>query len=211
MKPKTDRGGIKMKINNNLKGLVLLVSVSLSACAQAELPKDHYYRLNITAPQQAKQEVMFDGIIEIERFVADGLTAGRSIVYSDSGNEQQLMEYHYHFWTEPPIIMLRDQLIDFLRAANVAKMVVSPEMRARPDYRLTAKIKRLEKVVGSRPSAIAELELGLQNEKNGEIIHLANYQVEVEAQSQSVDDAVIAMNKALKKIYTRFVASLRRL
>jgi ABC-type uncharacterized transport system auxiliary subunit len=84
-------------------------------------------------------------------------------------------------------------------------------MRARPDYRLTAKIKRLEKVVGSRPSAIAELELGLQNEKNGEIVHLANYQVEVEAQSQSVDDAVIAMNKALRKIYTRFVASLRKL
>ena len=200
-----------MQINNNLKCLVLLVSISLGACAQPELPKDHYYRLNVIAPQQAKQKVIFKGTIEIERFVADGLTVGRSIVYSDSGNEQQLMEYHYHFWTEPPIIMLRDQLIDFLRAANVAKMVVSPEMRARPDYRLTAKIKRLEKVVGSRPSAIAELELGLQNEKNGEIVHLANYQVEVEAQSQSVDDAVIAMNKALRKIYTRFVASLRKL
>ena len=187
------------------------MSVSLGACAQPELPKDHYYRLNVTTPQQTKQEIIFKGTIEIERFVADGLTAGRSIVYSDSSNEQQLMEYHYHFWTEPPIIMLRDQLIDFLRATNVATMVVSPEMRARPDYRLTAKIKRLEKVVGSRPSAIAELELGLQNEKNGEIVHLANYQVEVKAQSQSVDDAVIAMNKALRKIYTRFVASLRKL
>ena len=200
-----------MKMNNNLKGLVLLMSVSLGACAQPELPKDHYYRLNVTTPQQTKQEIIFKGTIEIERFMADGLAAGRPIVYSDSGNEQQLMEYHYHFWTEPPIIMLRDQLIDFLRAANVAKMVVSPEMRARPDYRLTAKIKRLEKVVGSKPSAIAELELGLQNEKNGEIVHLANYRVEVGAQSQSVDDAVIALNKALSKIYSRFVASLRKL
>jgi cholesterol transport system auxiliary component len=200
-----------MQINNNLKCLVLLVSVSLGACAQPELPQDHYYRLNVTAPQQAKQKVIFKGTIEIERFVADGLTAGRSIVYSDSGNEQQLMEYHYHFWTEPPIIMLRDQLIDFLRATNVATMVVSPEMRARPDYRLTAKIKRLEKVIGSKPSAIVELELGLQNEKNGQIVHLENYRVEVGAPSQSIDDAVISMNRALSKIYTRFVASLRKL
>jgi cholesterol transport system auxiliary component len=200
-----------MKMNNNLKGLVLLMSVSLGACAQPELPKDHYYRLNVTTPQQTKQEIIFKGTIEIERFMADGLAAGRPIVYSDSGNEQQLMKYHYHFWTEPPIIMLRDQLIDFLRAANLATMVVSPEMRTRPDYRLTAKIKRLEKVVGSKPSAIAELELGLQNEKNGKIVHLANYRVEVGAQSQSVDDAVIALNKALSKIYSRFVASLRKL
>ena len=200
-----------MQINNNLKGLVLLISVSLGACAQPELPKDHYYRLNVTAPQQAKQKVIFQGTIEIERFVADGLTAGRSIVYSDSGNEQQLMEQHYHFFSLSPIIMLRDQLIDLLRAANVATMVVSPEMRARPDYRLTAKIKRLEKVVGSQPSAIVELELGLQNERNGSIIHLENYRVEVEAPSQSVDDAVISMNMALTDIYSRFITSLRNL
>ncbi|NQU57840.1 MAG: membrane integrity-associated transporter subunit PqiC, partial [Rhodospirillales bacterium] len=119
--------------------------------------------------------------------------------------------YHYHFWTEPPVVMLRDQLIDFLRAAKVADMIVSPEMRSRPDYRLTAKIKRLEKIVGAKPSAVVELQLGLQDEQNGDIIHLANYRVEVGAQSDSVGDAVIAMNKALTEIYSRFVASLAKL
>ncbi|MBT5245661.1 MAG: hypothetical protein HOL66_15595, partial [Rhodospirillaceae bacterium] len=60
-------------------------------------------------------------------------------------------------------------------------------------------------------SAIAELQLGLQDEQNGEIIHLANYRVEVGAQSATVGDAVIAMNKALNEIYSRFVASLGKL
>jgi cholesterol transport system auxiliary component len=197
-------------MKNILKGLALFSLVILAACAQPELPKDHYYRLQVQVPERTKSDALFTGVIEIERFVADGLTAGRPIVYSEAGSEHQLLEYHYHFWTEPPIVMLRDQLIDFLRASNVADMVVSPEMRARPDYRLTAKIKRLEKVVGPKPSAIAELELGLQNEKNGTIIHLANYRMEVGAQSQSVGDAVIAMNKALTEIYARFVASLRK-
>jgi cholesterol transport system auxiliary component len=198
-------------MKNIFKILGLFSIVVLAACAQPELPKDHYYRLQIHAPEKVKGAALFKGTIEVQRFVADGLTAGRPIVYSDVGSEHKLLEYHYHFWTEPPIVMLRDQLIDYMRAANAAEMIVSPEMRARPDYRLTGKIKRLEKVVGPNPSAIAELELGLQNEKNGEIVNLANYRVEVGAQSQSVSDAVIAMNKALTEIYSRFVASLRKL
>jgi len=193
------------------KGLALLSVFSLVACAQPELPKDHYYRLQVQAPDKNKGDTLFKGTIEVERFLADGLTAGRPIVYSEAGSEHQLLEYHYHFWTEPPVVMLRDQLIDFLRAGKVAEMVVSPEMRSRPDYRLTAKIKRLEKIVGPKPSAIAELQLGLQDEQTGNIIHLANYRVEVGAKSASVGDAVIAMNKALTEIYARFVASLAKL
>jgi cholesterol transport system auxiliary component len=194
-----------------LKSLALVSGVALAACAQPELPKDYYYRLQVEAPKDTKNEVMFKGTIEVERFLADGLTAGRPIVYSQSDSPQQLLEYHYRFWTEPPVVMLRDQMIDFLRAARVSDIIVSPEMRTRPDYRLTAKIKRLEKIVGVKPSAIVELELALQEEKNGNIIHLANYRVEVGAGSASVGDAVIAMNKALREIYGRFVASLAKL
>ncbi|MBL6931366.1 MAG: membrane integrity-associated transporter subunit PqiC [Rhodospirillales bacterium] len=198
-------------MKNISKGIALFSFVALAGCAQPELPLDHYYRLQIQAPEKTTGDALFKGVIEVQRFVADGLTAGRPIVYSEAGSEHQLLEYHYHFWTEPPIVMLRDQLIDYMRAANAAELIVSPEMRSRPDYRLTGKIKRLEKVVGPNPSAIAELELGLQNEKNGDIVNLANYRIEVGAQSQSVSDAVIAMNKALTEIYARFVASLRKL
>lgn len=194
-----------------LKYLAPLPLLLLAACAQPELPKDHFYRVQAAAPERKPGAPLFKGTVEVRRFVADGLTAGRPIVFSEAGNDHRLRAYHYHFWTEPPIVMLRDQLIDYLRAANVAAMVVPAEMRARPDFRLTAKIKRLEKVVGPRPSAVAELELGLQDESNGEIVHLANYRLEVGAASQSVGDAVIAMNKAVTEIYRRFVASLRKL
>ena len=196
-------------MTNVLKSLALVLVVALAACAQPTVPKDYFYRINVTVPERVKTPPLLKGTIEVQRFVADGLTAGRPIVYSDAGNEHQLLAYHYHFWTEPPIVMLQDQLIDYLRAENVADMVVPPEMRVIPDYRLTAKIKRFEKVVGPKPSAIAELELGLQEEKTGKILHLANYRVEVGASSQTVGDAVIAMSKALTEIYSRFVASLR--
>lgn len=198
-------------MKNILQSMALASVILLSACAQPSVPKDHYYRLQVETPERVKGDTLFSGTIEIERFVADGLTASRPIVYSDVGNDHQLLEYHYHFWTQPPVVMLRDQLIDYLRAENVADMVVSPEMRTSPEYRLTAKIKRLEKVVGENPSAIVELELGLQNEKSAKIVHLANYRVEVGANSHTVSDAVIAMNKALTQIYSRFVASLRKM
>lgn len=192
------------------KGLALLFVVMLGACAQPELPKDHFYRLQIHAPERSTQSPLFKGTIEVERFLADGLTAGRPIVYSEADTQHRLLAYHYHFWIQPPIVLLRDQLIDYLRTARLADMIVSPELRSRPDYRLTAKIKRLEKVVGPKPSAIVELELGLQDTHKGKIVHLANYRVEVGAQSQSVSDAVIAMNRALTEIYARFVASLHK-
>lgn len=200
-----------MKIKIIFSGLALMSVFALAACAQPELPSDHYYRLQVVLPEKSKAKPVFKGTIEVERFLADGLTAGRPIVYSQAGSQHQLLEYHYHFWTEPPVVMLRDQLIDYLRAARVAGMVVSPEMRSRPDYRLTAKIKRLEKIVGPKPSVVVELQLGLQDEKSGAIRHLANYRVEVGAASPGVGDAVIAMNKALSKIYSQLVSNLRKL
>ena len=52
----------------------------VTACTQPELPQDHYYRLNVASPQQVSLKL--DGVLEVERFRADGLTSGRPIVYS---------------------------------------------------------------------------------------------------------------------------------
>jgi len=180
----------------------------LGACTQPELPKDNFYRLQASQPQGAGKQLFSDGI-EIERFVADGLTATRPIVYSEGDTPTQVREYHYHMWTEPPVVMLRDQLVDYLRKAGVADRIVTPELRGNARYALIGKIKRLEKVVGSRPSAVLELELGLLEDRTGKLIFLDSYRVEQTATSDSVGDAVIALNQSLSEILARFVADLR--
>ena len=180
----------------------------LGACAQPELPSDNFYRLQASQPQGNGTQ-LFSGGIEIERFVADGLTASRPIVYSDGDTPTQVREYHYHMWTEPPVVMLRDQLVDYLRKAGVADRIVTPELRGNARYALIGKVKRLEKIVGSRPSAVLELELGLLEDKTGKLIFLDSYKVEQTAASDSVGDSVIALNQGLGEIFARFVADLR--
>ncbi len=180
----------------------------LGACSQPELPKDNFYRLQASQPQGG-DKALFSGGIEVERFVADGLIASRSIVYSDSEKPNQVRKYHYHMWTEPPVVMLRDQLVDYLRQTGIADTVVTPELRGNARYALIGKIKRLEKIAGPRPSAVLELELALLEDRTGKLIFLDSYRVEQAAASGSVGDAVVAMNQALSEIFARFVAGLR--
>ena len=189
-------------------GLVLAMAAMLGACAQPPLPEDQFYRLRVTTSPEPLASPPLPGVLEVERFVADGLTAGRPIVYSESGQPHALREYHYHFWVEPPIVLLRDQLVAQLRAAKVARFVVTPEMRVDPDYVLTGKITRLERVVGAAPRAVVELELAVRQTGRDSLVFLWSYRVEEAVATDSVAAFVATINKALGTIYAKFTTDL---
>ncbi len=188
--------------------MIFMVAPVLAACAQPPLPQDHFYRLSVGAPENPRAEPLFKGTLEVGRFVADGLTAGRPLVHSLSERPYELQEYHYHFWTEPPPTMLRDQLVDYLRAARVTTTVITPAMRVEPDYVLAGRIKRLEKINGEPPRAAVELEFGLRRTENDELLFLGTYGVEVKARADTVAAAVAAINDALTEIYAKFTADI---
>lgn len=189
--------------------IVALVS-ALAACTAPTVPQDTYHRLRITAPANALASPPLTGTLEIERLAADGLFAGRPLVYSKTDRPQELQEYLYHFWTEPPPIMLRDELVDYLRAANIARTVVTPEMRVPVDYVLTGKIKRLERVQGESPQAVVELELGVRGTGAGKLIMLDSYREEVRAAADTIGAAVDALGQGVSRIFARFVADLSK-
>ena len=188
--------------------LAALVLGFHAACGQPELPADHYYRLQPAAPAPLAQPIL-KGTVEIGRFAADGVVAGRPIVYTEPGQPHQVKEYHYHFWTEPPTLLLRDHLIGYLRAARAAGTVTTPDMRAASDYQIAGRIIRLEKVEGSSPKGVLEIELGVRSNA-GKIVLLEVYKVEIAASNNSVDAAVRALNAALDKAYAQFAADLAR-
>jgi cholesterol transport system auxiliary component len=189
---------------------VLVAAVLLAACGSAPpVPEDQFYRLRVT-PAPSPGQKLLPGTVEIDRFVADGLTAGRPIVYSESGKPYQVREYHYHFWTQPPTVMLRDELVAFLRAAKVADAVVTPEMRVPADFVLTGKISRLEKVVGEPPKAVLEMELAVRKAAGGKLVFLDTYRIESTSDGAGVDDTVNALNQALATIYRKFLSDLAK-
>ncbi|SCA57346.1 putative ABC-type uncharacterized transport system [Candidatus Terasakiella magnetica] len=177
----------------------------LAACAQPELPQDNYYRLNVKTPTSGM--VKLDGVLEVERFRADGLISGRPIAYSEG--KGHLSEYHYHFWVEPPVDLLQDAMVKFLRAANLAKHVVTPELRMDEHYLLTGKIKRLERDLASRDKVAVEIEIGLKRTSDDKIIVLKTYARELVQSDSGVNGAVAAMNAALSDIYAEFLNDVR--
>ncbi len=191
--------------------LVSAMVLALAACSQPEVPADRYYRLQLGAPGASATRAVLKGTLEVERFIADGLIAGRPILHSAAGKPNEIREYNYHFWTEPPIVLLRDQLVTYLRAAKIADTVVTPEIRVNSDYVITGKIKRLEKIDGDRPKAAIELDLALRKTGGGKLLYLESFRVEADAKDNSVAAAIEALNEALGEIYAKFTAGISKL
>ncbi len=190
--------------NRTLPVLAIVAAWALAACSQPPLPEDHFYRLDMGAPARIQAEPSLSGTLEIEPFVADGLTAQRPIVYSDEDRPGEVKAYHYHFWTDPPTVMLRDALVDYLRAAGLAGMVVTPEVRVEPDYVLSGRIKRLERVLGNPSRVVVELELRLRGTADDRLLLLKTYGVKSEAREDNIAAAIDAFNRALIEIYAKF-------
>ncbi len=199
-----------MTLKNTLIAIVMGVASLqfLSACAVPSVPQDRYYRVDITNP--AAGSVLLPGVVETDRFSAVGLAAGRAIVYTTDEDALVLQEYNYDFWHEPPSIMLRDALIGFMRSANVATSIVTPEMRAEPDYLMSGRIQRLEVRRGSAPNMMTvELELAISDARNGAVLMVRSYRTDVPATDASVEAAVVAANQAVNDIYGRFLSDLK--
>jgi len=188
----------------------LVLALIVTGCATAPpVPEDNFYRLQAIYAGTSTSGKLLPGTVEVDRFVADGLTSERPIVYSDSANPNQMKAYHYHFWIKPSTVMLRDELVSFLRAANIADRIVTPEMRAQANYVLTGRIKHLEQVREEKGSrTLIEVELGVRRPRDGKILYLNSFRAENDAGSAAVVDAVDSLNTALSIIYSDFIAEL---
>lgn len=187
----------------------VLAVLGLSACGSAPpVPEDHYYRLQATYAGTAMANPL-PGTIELDRFVADGLTSERGIVYSAAATPNQVKAYHYHFWTKPPTVMLRDELVTFLREAKAAKAVVTPEHRLDADYVLTGKVEHLEHIIGESERTVMEVELSLRAANDGKLLFLKTYRQE-NAAGNGVAAAVESLNTALSLVFADFLSDLSK-
>ncbi len=192
---------------------MLVVLTGLSACASAPpVPEDHFYRLQAVYADESLANKPLAGTIEVERFVADGLTSERPIVFSEMDKPNIVKAYHYHFWIKPPTVMLRDELVSFLRASKISDAVVTPEMRVNADYALTGKIKHLEQVRAKEQTrTLLEMEIGLRRPSDGKLLFLDSYKVENIAGGVGVATAVESLNTALSIIYSDFLSHISNL
>ncbi len=101
----------------------------LAACAAPVMPRERFYRLDPLTTAAAAPT--FEGIVEVERFTADGLAAQRPLVYTEADSPHQAFAYHYHAWEQAPGVMFQNLMVDSLRTRRSGVTTLSPTPAAR--------------------------------------------------------------------------------
>lgn len=190
------------------RAAALLAAAALPGCSQPEIPPDHYYRIEAPTPERSFESPLFAAPLEVQLFKADGLAGGRPLVWGDSASPEELRQYHYHYWSDPPPQMLQQLMIVFLRAANAAPRVSSSDLRTDAEFVLFGKLRRFEQRRGANPRIIIDVEFGVNRPRGGEVLLLGDYRAEVSTDGESVNGAVRAFATGVAEIYSRLLADL---
>lgn len=190
--------------------MVVIAVVGLSACSQPPVPRDQFYRLGSTLPPRALEPAPLAGTLTVERLRGEGLISQRPILFATREQPNRIEQHNYQYWFESPPLMLRDALIDYLRAANAASTVVGDQDRREGGCELTGALRRLEHVTtGGEPSvAVIEIELILRRVSGNSIVLHRTYRAEQTALDMTMDSTVSAFDEALGALFARFVNEL---
>lgn len=189
---------------------LVVVAIGLSACSQPPVPRDQFYRLGATVPSRALDPSPLNGTLTVERLRGEGLISQRPILFATRAQPNRIEQHNYQYWFESPPLMLRDALIDYLRAANLASVVVSDQDRREGGCELTGALRRLEHVTtGGEPSvAVVEMELMLRRVADNTTLLHRTYKAEQTAADLTMDATVNAFDQALGALYARLVEEL---
>jgi cholesterol transport system auxiliary component len=185
-----------------------LIAPLLAGCmgSAPPVPRDHYYRLLVPGPAETRADTPFPGVMSVEPLKADGLLRERPLLFSESGASYEVQQHDYHYWTDTPPRMLQDQMVSYLRRSGIAGSVVTPDMRIRPDYQVSGKAKRMERLLGGGPPRVyVEIELALVRLADGALVMVDSFAEEEPVSDDSVDASVRALNRATRRVFDRFL------
>lgn len=186
----------------------LVLAAGLAACGgNATVPENHFYRLEVAGPETPGKRLI-SGVLEVDRLLAAGELTQRAIVYRHDDNPLQLRVYHYHFWNEPPGVLLQAELVNYLRASGVADKVLTPEMRARPDYSVTGRVEKLERVVGGKNAGVIEMNLVLRRLADGKVLVAKTYSRTFTPKDDDLTSVVKGFSVAARDIFKTFVTDI---
>jgi len=191
--------------------LPLLTLLALTACSAPTVPDFTYYRLPRPQPLEPVSAPLFRDPLVVEAFNADGLYADQALIYAVDAEAQQLRQYHYQLWTDPPTRFLQRRLIGQLREAHAALQVTDELPASQPAIRVIGIILRFDRVPTAAGGHHAVIGLKLRaNAKDGSPLLDEYYRSEKPAEGNDLKSTVDAYGAALDDIFAQFYGDLRK-
>ena len=137
-------------------------------------------------------------VLAIATLQSDALLRERAILYSEAQAPLTIRRYHYHFWTHVPGQLIQEQLLEYLRAAGIARSVIRYGEQPHADAVIEGYLKRFERQVGSgAPRAALALELVYRERAPESRPFMRTYEVVETATDESMHATVKAFCRAL--------------
>ncbi|MCP5151658.1 MAG: membrane integrity-associated transporter subunit PqiC [Ectothiorhodospiraceae bacterium] len=188
--------------------VVMVTALLVAGCGQAPRPPvERFYRLDV-GTVAASREAPASGVLEVQRFSADGVVGERNLVSASGNGTTELVQLDYHLWADPPTRMLQDLTVEVLRAAAVVEQVTTPELRVSADYLLAGKIQRLEQVRTEPPGVVARVELVLTRAVDGELLWVDTLEATRPVSDLAPSSAAIALGEAVGEVLGRAIDPL---
>ena len=193
------------------RALILSTFLVLTGCGAPVVPDFTYFRLPRPQPVEPLATPAFGDPMVVDAFGADGLYADQALIYALDADAQQLRQYHYQLWTDPPVRILQRRLIATLRESKFAVQVTDELPASHPAIRVRGVILRFDRVPAAdgRWTAVVALKLRADG-RDGTPLVDDYYRAEHAAADASMKATVAAYGSALDSIYAQFQADLRK-
>ena len=183
----------------------------LNGCVtQSAVPQDYFYRLPDLQPATPRATKLFNGTLLVDEPQAEGVYRERPILYVDSQRPLELVQYHYRHWLQTPSHLIQDNLVDYLRRANVATRVERYSSGGGGDLVISGRLEKFEQFVQPGGStSVVELELEFRwKTPQGIKKQTRTYENQVMADGADINDSAVAFGKALQHIYDKMLVDL---
>jgi len=190
---------------------VLTAAALLAACSAPTVPDFTYFRLPRPEPLEALPAPLLGDPVVVDAFGADGLYADQALIYALDPGAQQLRQYHYQLWTDPPTRILQRRLILQLRTAGISPQVTDELPASQPAVRIAGIILRFDRVPDGHGGYGVVVALKLRADgRDGVPLIDDYYRAEKPAAGKDVKASVDAYGAAIDTIFAQFYADLRR-
>lgn len=186
-------------------GALVTGALTISGCGSMKpLPSDTYYRLNVEHAS-VENNHWTDKSVRVAKFHASGIHRERAIVHTEIG-KFAVNQHRYHLWIDSPERMLQQELISYLRAANVAPTITATDSHS-GDLEVVGRVRQFEQVTdGATIEAVVAIDMELSRvDAPRRLVISREYRETLSVAGDEIESTAAAMSAALAAVFKRFV------